>query len=316
MNRNIALLCSLTSMMSLAVAPAHAALGGDSGIVIPYAGKLELNGALVTGTVDIRFEVLVNDTTTAVCQTKEIPDVSVTNGEFAVTIAGVNEACVKGQDVHLQIAVKQGGDSFVVLGKQRVTPVVGALTSGPGDFAVTGVFSAASVVVTSADNVTATNIADFKAQNGTQGVGIGFNTVRATGSNTNVDLNLTPKGTGVVKVNGPLTVTGAVDVPANSITGPMLRADPLDCITLSKFIVNTGGGFKQVGIQLRDFGFGASHSRTGGGCDCGTTTTSAGRLMVINRPDGADGWICACKDHVSGDATGFTQVFVTGCRLP
>ena len=213
MNRySLLTLCALAStVLVLAGTPAHAALGGPSGIVIPYAGKLELNGALVTGTVVFRFEVLESSAPPTVCQTKEIPDVPVTNGEFAVTISGVSEACVKGKDVHLQIAVKQGLDSFVVLGKQRVTPVLGAVTSGPGDFAVTGVLSAgsatvtgalsaASVVVTSADNVTATNIADFKAQNQTQGVGIGFNTVRATGSNTNVDLNLGPKGTGSVVV--------------------------------------------------------------------------------------------------------------------
>jgi hypothetical protein len=308
--------CSLASLvLALAEMPALAALGGPSGIVIPYAGKLELNGALVTGSIDFRFDVLVNGTTTTPCQTQTINAVPVTNGEFAVTIPAVNEACVKGQDVHLQIAVKQAGNSFVVLGKQRVTPVVGAVTSGPGDFAVTGVLSAASVVVTSNDNVSATNIAEFKAQNQTQGVGIGFNTVRTTGSNAAVDLNLTPKGTGSVVVNGPLRVTGALDVPEGSISGLMLRADPIGCVTVSKFVSNAGGGYKTVSVSLTDFGFGASHARTGGGCDCGTTNTTAGRLVVTSAPVGTDGWTCACKDHVSGDTSGKTTAFVIGCRL-
>jgi hypothetical protein len=316
MNRySLLTLCALAStVLAVVGTPAHAALGGASGIVIPYAGKLELNGALVTGTVVFRFEVLESSAPPTVCQTKEIPDVPVTNGEFAVTISGVSEACVKGKDVHLQIAVKQGLDSFVVLGKQRVTPVLGAVTSGPGDFAVTGALTAKSLVVSDPQS---TLVADFN------GLAIGRDTIKAAGSATNQDIILVPKGSGVVEVtgsllapsvvvNGPLRVTGAVDVPANSITGPMLRADPLDCITESFFIENTGGGFKQVQTSLSS----TFYTRTGGGCDCGTTTTSAGRLMVVNRPSGTDGWACACKDHVSGDATGRTTVFVTGCRLP
>ena len=64
MNRtSLFALCALVStVLVLAGTPAHAALGGTSGIVIPYAGKLELNGALVTGTVDFRFEVLESST--------------------------------------------------------------------------------------------------------------------------------------------------------------------------------------------------------------------------------------------------------------
>ena len=141
MNRSahFALAALASTVLALAGTPAHAALGGPSGIVIPYAGKLELNGALVTGSVDFRFDVIKDgNPTTGICESKTLTGVLVTNGEFAVTIPGVSEACVKGQDVHLQIAVKQAGGSFVVLGKQRVTPVLGAVTSGPGDFAVTG----------------------------------------------------------------------------------------------------------------------------------------------------------------------------------
>jgi hypothetical protein len=318
MNRNIALLCSLTSMMlALAGAPAHAALGGDSGIVIPYAGKLELNGALITGTIGFRFEVLVNDTTTAVCQTKEITDVPVTNGEFAVTISRVSEACVKGQDVHLRIAVKQGDGSFVVLGKQRVTPVVGALTSGPGDFAVTDRLTAKSLTVVD------------PAVSNAPGINITTTKISAVGPILSTqNITLQPKdgqgGTGLVEVQGaltatslsltgPLTVTGAVDVPVGSITGPMLRADPIGCVTLSKRAANTGGFVKEVIVSLTDFGFGTTHTRTGGGCNCGSN--NPGRLMVVNVPISSDAWLCQCKDHVTGDGNGETIAFVIGCRL-
>jgi hypothetical protein len=175
---------------------------------------------------------------------------------------------------------------------------------------VTGVLSATSVVVTSADNAPGTNIGEFKAQDGLQGVGIGFNTVRATGGNGDVDLNLTPKGTGVVKVNGPLTVTGAVNVPGGSITGPMLRADPIGCVTVQKAV--TGAGVQQAFVLLRDFGFGTSHTRTGGGCRCQSDTGN--QVMVFNNPDPNfdDAWSCICKDTSS---SAVTTAFVIGCRL-
>ena len=138
-------------LLSLAPAsPARAALGGTDGVVIPYAGKLELDGVLVTGSVDLKFDVMVDASTATVCDSKTISPVPVTNGEFAVTIPGVLEACVKGRDVHLNIAVRQpsGTGAFVALGKQRVTPVLSAVTSGAGDFAVTGALTAATAAVT------------------------------------------------------------------------------------------------------------------------------------------------------------------------
>ena len=221
--------------------PAHAALGGTAGVVIPYAGKLELDGALVTGTFDLKFDVMVNDSTATVCDSKTIP-VLVTNGEFSVSIASVLESCVKGKDVHLNIAVRRtGSPTFVSLGKQRVTPVLSAVTSGVGDFHVAGALSAASVVVNSPDNTEATNIAEFKAQNQTQGVGIGFNTVRATGSNTDVNLNLSPKGAGTVVVRGPLTVSGKA-VPVADETGLRIIRGSVD--VNGGFVA--GGGFSAV----------------------------------------------------------------------
>jgi hypothetical protein len=154
MNRTITLVSLLTSMiLALAGTPAYAALGGPSGIVIPYAGKLELDGALVTGTVDFEFGVAPDAEGTApvdcVFTRSNIP---VTNGEFAVSIdiPVAKESCVKGNDVHLVVRVARSGTALVLLGKQRVPPVVAAATSGKGDFAVTGALSAASAAVTGA----------------------------------------------------------------------------------------------------------------------------------------------------------------------
>ncbi|RTQ51569.1 tail fiber domain-containing protein [Hymenobacter gummosus] len=55
---------------------------------------------------------------------------------------------------------------------------------------------------------------EFRHSNGTQGVGIGFNSLYASGSNANQYLNLMPKGTGGVGI-GTLTPTEKLDVAGN-----------------------------------------------------------------------------------------------------
>jgi hypothetical protein len=244
----------MLAVVGVCAPSARAALGGENGVVIPYAGKLELDGALVTGTVDFQFGV-APDASTAAPTTPvncvfPLPDVPVTNGEFAVSIVipAARESCVKGKDVHLEVRVARADETLVFLGKQRVTPVVSAATSGVGDFAVTGVLSAGTttvaaltatsaaingnvnvnsgnvqvnngtVKVLSSDNTSATNIAEFKSFNQASGVGIGFNTVRATGSNVNENLNLEGKGTGVVRVNDDLQINGRQTITGASST--------------------------------------------------------------------------------------------------
>ena len=333
MNRSahFALAALASTVLALAGPPAHAALGGPSGIVIPYAGKLELNGALVTGSVDFRFDVIKDgNPTTGTCESKTLTGVLVTNGEFAVTIPAVSEACVKGQDVHLQIAVKQAGGSFVVLGKQRVTPVLGAVTSGPGDFAVTGALSAASaavtgglsaasaavtgavtatslstssVVVRSNDNIGTTNIADFKALNQTQGVGIGFNTVRATGSNAAVALFLEGKGTGDVVVNDNLQVTGTLQADQGATVAGTLGIG---------YVAGTCSSFGSLGAA--GLGFCACPAGTvvlGGAADCGSQGGVKGTQIstqAVNLGFGilpAQSYAAACNNLV---APGSVQV--------
>jgi hypothetical protein len=48
---------------------------------------------------------------------------------------------------------------------------------------------------------------EFRHSNGTQGIGFGFNTIYAAGSNPNQDLQLKPKGTGEVTVQGSFSIT-------------------------------------------------------------------------------------------------------------
>ena len=80
----------VAALVGLWGASAHAALGGPTGVVIPYAGKLELDGALVTGLVDFEFGVapaaLQPVPTTPVDCRFTLTNIPVTNGEFAVSI--------------------------------------------------------------------------------------------------------------------------------------------------------------------------------------------------------------------------------------
>ena len=246
----------MLAVVGVCAPSARAALGGENGVVIPYAGKLELDGALVTGVVDFQFGVAPNASDAApVNCVFPLPDVPVTNGEFAVSIVipAARESCVKGKDVHLEVRVARADETLVFLGKQRVTPVVAAATSGIGDFAVTGALSAGTTTVTaltatsaaingnlnvgsgnvqvnngtvkvlSSDNTSSTNIAEFKSFNQASGVGIGFNTVRATGSNVNENLNLEGKGTGVVRVNDDLQINGRQTITGASSSSVIVQ---------------------------------------------------------------------------------------------
>ncbi|MDO7845789.1 tail fiber domain-containing protein [Hymenobacter sp. M29] len=73
----------------------------------------------------------------------------------------------------------------------------------------------------------ASNGVEFRHSNGTQGVGIGFNSLYAAGSNTNQSLNLVPKGTGgvgigttspgaLLDVNGSQLVRGGLSFGAST----------------------------------------------------------------------------------------------------
>ena len=55
-------------------------------------------------------------------------------------------------------------------------------------------------------NVDADNIARFLALNQSQGIGIGFNTLRAIGTNANINLHLEPKGDGFLHLHSPVAI--------------------------------------------------------------------------------------------------------------
>jgi hypothetical protein len=55
---------------------------------------------------------------------------------------------------------------------------------------------------------------EFRHSNATQGIGFGFNTIYAAGSNPNQDLQLKPKGTGVTRILSVANIAGSLDFGA------------------------------------------------------------------------------------------------------
>jgi hypothetical protein len=74
--------------------------------------------------------------------------------------------------------------------------------------------NAAKVLYVTGDMTDAGGV-EFRHSNGTQGIGFGFNTIYATGSNPNQDLNVNPRGTGILHTSGPFTTSGSFTSDGN-----------------------------------------------------------------------------------------------------
>ncbi|REJ58963.1 MAG: hypothetical protein DWQ56_07515 [Microcystis aeruginosa DA14] len=92
---------------------------------------------------------------------------------------------------------------------------------------------------------------EFRHSNATQGIGFGFNTIYAAGSNANQDLGLKPKGTGEVTVSGNLSVSGIVKAQALTVSSNLSVTNILE-IGDTPFTGNTGGNrdWMQKGIKI------------------------------------------------------------------
>jgi hypothetical protein len=146
---------------------------------------------------------------------------------------------------------------------------------------------------------------EFRHTNGSQGVGIGYNSIYAAGTNANQDLNLMPKGTGFVGIGttGPsktLDVNGTARVRTLPATGTlMVTADAsgnLGAATLPTSESTTASsGLTRVGTDLRLGGALAgattvalgnnnlSFSSSGGNVGIGTSAAPTARLEVAGQ---------------------------------
>jgi hypothetical protein len=118
---------------------AYGQLGGPDGIQIPYQGRLENGGVPANGPHDFRFSIYNDAVGGTSCDTFEVATL-VSAGAFAVNIGPVDEGCVRGRDVYLEIEVSaDAAAGYSALdGRQRIYAATAASTSGTGDFAVEG----------------------------------------------------------------------------------------------------------------------------------------------------------------------------------
>ncbi|GAB2940123.1 hypothetical protein GCM10027048_00460 [Hymenobacter coalescens] len=87
------------------------------------------------------------------------------------------------------------------------------------------------------------NGAEFRHSNGTQGLGLGYNSLYAAGSNTNQHLNLMPKGTGGVGI-GTTTPSALLDVNGNGLVRGALGFG-----TSTRQMIDLWGTAYGIGVQ-------------------------------------------------------------------
>ena len=123
---------------------ANAQLGGADGIQIPYQGHLEVDGAPASGPFDFRLS-LYNEATGAACTTHEVTTV-VASGTFSVVLDDVDPQCVRGRDLYVGVEVSPDANNtaYALLGdRQKIVAATAAVSSGAGDFHVTGALNVA-----------------------------------------------------------------------------------------------------------------------------------------------------------------------------
>lgn len=90
---------------------------------------------------------------------------------------------------------------------------------------------------------------EFRHSSGTQGIGFGFNTIYAAGSNPNQDLGLKPKGTGEVKVSGSLSVSGIVKAQTLTVSGDLSVTGSVSFGSQVRQMLNLWSTGYGIGIQ-------------------------------------------------------------------
>lgn len=240
---------------------------------------------------------------------------------IAVTGAG---GCCGTECVSLQTSIDNrtddytisgyGGDNRHVLSLQSQGGYVGVGTTGPigkldilagsartGTHATTPSFYVTGSIASGQTGPAANNI-EFRHDNGTQGIGFGYNTIYQTGSNTNQELNILSRGSSPITLNAYPYSTGNVGI---GTTLPLFKTHITSDVTMDGDITagtaqlsvggsTTVGKRMLIGYDVNGNGFGfikagnygvtwtpLSLQPSGGNVGVGTTNPGA-KLEVYN----------------------------------
>jgi hypothetical protein len=83
---------------------------------------------------------------------------------------------------------------------------------------------------------------EFRHSNGTQGLGFGYNTIYAAGSNADQDLQLKPKGAGVMRVSSSMHVVGAARISDSNGDANANKFMSSGSLTIGSTNARYGGG--------------------------------------------------------------------------
>ena len=153
-----------------------------------------------------------------------------TNGNLVLAPNGtgsvaINKAAITGGTISgiTDLAITDGGTGASTASDARTNLGLGSMaTQNSNAVAITGGTLTGVVITGSFSGLTLVESATLATSNATAGCNLNGNTLAADGTDTNIDLNITPKGTGEVNITNVDILSGKV--PYNTVTGRAFAA--------------------------------------------------------------------------------------------